>query len=113
MWCSIRSRVIWVALRQDLAEDLAVRDTEPTVFAGRPPPPAVGQPLPVGPGGQAMFDRPVPERRFRQPRGPRRAPPGPVLRAGVAPRAGRRLDRLEPGLLGPGQHVPPRVRLAA
>jgi hypothetical protein len=53
-----------------LTEDLAMRDEEPAVLAGRPPPPGLGQPLQVRPGGQAVLDGPVPERGFRQPFGP-------------------------------------------
>ena len=90
-----------------------MRDEEPAVLAGRPPPPGLGQPRQVRPGGQAVLDGPVAERRFGQPFGPRRAPPRPVLGPGVTPGTGRGLDRGEAGLPGPGQQAPPRVRLAA
>lgn len=90
-----------------------MRDQEPPVLAVRPAQPGLGQPLQVGPGGQAVLDRPVPERRFGQPLGPQPAPPRPVLRPAVTPRAARRRDVAEPRRASPGQQVPPGVRLAA
>src|SRR5579872_5712557 len=95
------------------AEHLTVRDEEPTVLAVRPAQPSLGQPRQVGPCGQAVLDRAVPERRFGQPLRPRRAPPRPVQSAAITPCAPRRLNRGEPRRTSPGQQVPPGIRLAA
>jgi DNA-binding transcriptional LysR family regulator len=56
--------------RLHLSQDLAVRDEEPGVLAVRPAQPGPGQAFQVVPGRQAVLDRPVAERRFRQPVSP-------------------------------------------
>jgi DNA-binding transcriptional LysR family regulator len=59
----VNRRIFTVSRRGlSLAEDLAVRDENPAVLAGRPAPPGPGQPLQVVPGGQAVLHRPVAER---------------------------------------------------
>src|SRR5258708_18882221 len=51
----------------DPAQDLAVRDEEPSVIAGRPPQPGPRQALQVRPTGPAVLDDAVSQRRLGQP----------------------------------------------
>ena len=57
------------------AQDLAVRDEEPSVVTRRPPEPRGGQPLQVLPGGEAKLDGSVRDLRSGDPLRPQPAPP--------------------------------------